>query len=265
MGNLGKCFALLLLLMMIASSIIMVKPVFASLSTPEFTVQYVDHSYYTQPTTTIDPYSGQIIVPRYYVVNKTLDVTIKNQPFTPYTVDGNVTKLYYVIYYKGHFEDTWGDYEQIEGSNSDYTVISFPFYIGNLDKQVDFKMQAVVGCYFYAYGPQEHLFQEKGLYFMPVDESVWSNVQTGTIPAAGNVLSTQTTNPLTPSPAPTETPTITPSPTPANPNLSLNQQSLAAVGIGVAGVVVVAAFLIFRRSKLAEKTTSKEPPPPPNP
>jgi len=74
---------------------------------PEFTLKYFDHSYDVPPTYKIEPYTGKTVVDHagYHVDNRTIDVTIKNQAFTPsITADGNTTALYYNVRSKGHYE-----------------------------------------------------------------------------------------------------------------------------------------------------------------
>jgi hypothetical protein len=59
-------------------------------SVPEFTAKYVDRSYNTQPTYGIDQYTGKTVVTKasQHVDNRTIEITIKNQPFTKLT-DGS--------------------------------------------------------------------------------------------------------------------------------------------------------------------------------
>ena len=113
MGNRCKRIALALILMMTASSLIMVKPTCAQStpkpSMPEFTLSSTDSSYYVLPTTTTAPYTGQIThVAGYHVENGTVTLTIKNQPFTPYyDANGFPIKLYYNICLKNHNDNNW--------------------------------------------------------------------------------------------------------------------------------------------------------------
>ena len=75
-------------------------------SIPEFTVKYVDRSYDTQPTYGYDQYTGKTVItkPSEHVDNRTIEITIKNQPFTPFTDEnGNNINLLYNVQYKGSF------------------------------------------------------------------------------------------------------------------------------------------------------------------
>ena len=60
-------------------------------SVPEFTVKAVSHPYDVPTTYSTDPYTGETITHEgYHVENKSIEVWIKNQPFTPYAdADGH--------------------------------------------------------------------------------------------------------------------------------------------------------------------------------
>ena len=95
MGRISKTFALFLTLITVMSclTIVMVKPPSAQSipkpSVPEFTVQLVDRSYDEPPTYQKDPSTGQdkLVWIGGHIDNKTIDFTIKNQPFIPYKTD----------------------------------------------------------------------------------------------------------------------------------------------------------------------------------
>lgn len=113
----SKGFKLVLILILAASSLIMIKPAFAQSiptpSVPQFTVQYVVYTSYIAPTYTTNPYTGQneTLTSGGQVNNQTIEFTIKNQPFTSYTdSSGNYIGLYYNFEVKGHFTDTWTQY-----------------------------------------------------------------------------------------------------------------------------------------------------------
>lgn len=107
---------LLLVMVLAASSVTLTKQSAAQLptpSTPQFTVRYVDYSYYIPPTYGIDPYTGQNVTVQAgsYVDNRTVEFTIRNQPFIPaQDLSGNTIGLYYNFRYKGHFGDQWSYY-----------------------------------------------------------------------------------------------------------------------------------------------------------
>lgn len=153
-------------------------------SVAEFSLQYNDKSYYVPPTYGVDPYTGKNVMTHagYYVKNASVDVTIKNQPFTAYqNQNGSMVYLFYVIETKGHFED-WNPYYAdasywlrqnlsemyptnfVGASNTQNTIVTFGFEgdnatvsssysggygytLGNIagEGKVDFRIQAVIG------------------------------------------------------------------------------------------------------------------------
>jgi hypothetical protein len=149
------------------------------------------------PTATIDPYTGQTSITHggYHVENKSIDVTITNQP----------SVNYYQIRFKGYFSTDWYTYSAsipnsmestiyLKLSNGDYTVVSVPFsYWGeNFPQggQVDFQVRALIGQ------PSEQIMgQVRGLFF-DGQTGDWSNTQTITIPSNTGSIST-TPNPTT--------------------------------------------------------------------
>ncbi len=242
-------------------SLLTIKPANAqSLPTPavpEFSVAYVNSSYYVPLTYnySTNPYTGQQVTTTqggYYVENQTINVTIKNQPFTPITMDGNTTQLYYVIRWKGHFENWTSDddfndinynsngnnfYDNsnygIQTSNADYTVITYPLEtIGSVPNggQVDFQVKAQAGYTFTYYGGH---IQPIGIDYHYVAQSDWSNTQTLTI----NYNSNSTSSTYSPSP------TQSPNTTPLVPELS-------PATITVAFSVATIALVLYKRKKM---------------
>jgi len=205
MKLLTKSLPLLVIALLITSAPALFYPVSAQSifkpSVPEFTVKMADHSY-DVPLTTVNysnPYTGQQETKTnggYHVENITIDVTIKNQPFTPTTVDGNTTGLFYVIRWKGHYED-WLDYGDlnnvayenaypcityaIQAATSEYTVNSYSLSsIGKIPQGglVDFQVKAQIGFSFLYFGGH---IQPIGTDYHWVEESDWSNTRTITI------------------------------------------------------------------------------------
>jgi hypothetical protein len=186
-------------------------------SAPEFTVELADHSYDIPTTYSTDPYTGENVThPGYRVDNKTIDITIKNQPFV---APSNLTNIYYDInlYYnirvKGHFEENWTDLYYISNntpqnslprqSASENTVILIlqDYSAGD---QVDFQAEAVIAT--------AHQFFSSSFGYWSWETSGWSNTQTITIPA------------------PATSPII---------------QLLAIIGIAITVVLVGAALLVY--------------------
>jgi hypothetical protein len=181
----------------------MTKPAFAQSipkpSTPKFTLKLIDtsHDVPSSTTTTTDPYTGKQTVtihPGYHVQSGTIEVTIKNQQFTPYSISNQHTiYLFYNVSYKGHYEDNWtyypsGEYPRdsdaatrIPQSTADNTVIPFT---APPEGQMDFRVQAQIGYYngseLYVMAPGAPF----SLYTFIGEVSGWSNTQTITIPAS---------------------------------------------------------------------------------
>ena len=222
----NKRASILLVAVLTVLSLIAVlpKPALASItkpSVPEFSVQIVAYPYDVPTTHSIDPYTGQDIThERYHVENESIEVRIKNQPFTPYEIQENennwTINFFYNIRIKGHFSEDWIElYGASDGyphqwSDSDYTVLSY-LLGGDADTvlgtkmiklpaggQVDFQVEAMIG-----YVHREISIPVPGTGWVFTGEtSGWSETRTITIP-------TSTTSP-TDSPTPNQTPTPTP-------------------------------------------------------
>jgi hypothetical protein len=157
---------------------------------PQFSVTFVDASYDAPPSTftNVDQYTGKATTttyPGYHVNRTTLKITIKNQPFTPYTNDwGTETYLRYDVEFKGHFSDNWiwfsdsyfGGYIYPQ-SDSAYTVLSSVSEY-EAGAQLDFRVRAAIT-------------------FPANSFSEWSKVQTVTVPASSSLQSTTFPYPFT--------------------------------------------------------------------
>ena len=213
-------------------------------SVPEFTVKYVDSSYDVPPIYEIDQYTGKNVMTQagYHVQNKTIELAIKNQLFTPYEdANGNSIRLYYNIGKKGHFGDSWGyldtGYYGLDnhyvGANldSDYTVLTYGLVgnngtlsLLNLDissgDQVDFRVQAFIG-----YNTRIHEYWtplgEVYHYVFTGETSDWSNTQTLTI-------------------SENQTPTSSPSPTPYSATPLTEQEII--IGVAITAVLIGAGL-----------------------
>ena len=149
-----------------------------------------------------------------HFVNKTLELTITNQPLTHYyeTSSGWNTTFYYNVQIKTN-QDNWsGNWSTLytidelpRPSKNKYTVLSYPsgqpqaenlYSLGDrlLDlppgSQIEFQVEAMIG---YIHRDVKPLAP----YLFTGEESGWSNTQTITIPATPTILS------LTPTPTPT--------------------------------------------------------------
>ena len=178
-------------------------------SIPEFTMNLVAYPYEVPPTlpttsTTIDPYTGEEHVttnpgkPGYHVENKSIEITIKNQPFTKYKLDDNQVKLFYSIDHKGHYEKDWenhlhdpsiaGTFLQSDSENTVRSITRFP-----TEGLIDYRVHALIG-YFTSYNMPWTVYEFNG------EVSGWSEPQTLTISSDPSP---------TPSPEPESFPTIT--------------------------------------------------------
>ncbi|MBN1245226.1 hypothetical protein JXA31_06495 [Candidatus Bathyarchaeota archaeon] len=250
----NKRATILLFVVLTLSSLLTVNLALAAIpkpSVPEFTVKLVAHPYDVPPTTTttIDQYTGKEIVtttPGYHVENKSIEVTIKNQPFTPYTdADGNEVNIYYNVRFKGHFTTVWTElypetqHRDVFGydstgpvqSSSGYTITSCPADFPDGAK-VDFQVEAREGYHTQCYPFMAILFFT---WVFTGEYSGWSETQTLTIGE-------------TPTPSPATTPTQTPSPviTPTPTSTSYNElqqtEQEMIIGVAIAAAVIIAGL-----------------------
>jgi hypothetical protein len=178
-------------------------------SVPEFNLSYVDLSYDVPPTYGVDPYTGKTIITQdgYHVDNRSIQFTIKNQPFTPYT-DANGTEigLYYNFRVKGAYATEWSRYypfdengvttrrygglfgvnstespADLAQSNTEYTTIFIAIrsLLNDVTSgaQLEFQVQALVGHM----EPTDYMLAGH-VYVFTGESSDWSNTQTITIP-----------------------------------------------------------------------------------
>jgi hypothetical protein len=174
-------------------------------SVPQFTVKLIDDSYDVPPVTTtvMDPYTGKETItttPGYRVEQKAIEVTIKNQPFTPYTIEssdiwkygqnGQQFNLYYEVQFKGHFSEDWQNFVNpydiyflavIVQSDSEYTVVS---QVANYEagSQLDFRVKAIIGYTYNAAHNNAAIIPPQWSIQKTDDQSDWSGIQVFTVP-----------------------------------------------------------------------------------
>jgi len=203
MSCLSKGLPSILILTMVVSSLSMttIQPVSAQSiptpSVPEFTVKYVNDSYYVPPQYAVDQYSGKTVQTGggFALDNETIVITITPQPFTSYRdKDGNAINLLYNVEYKGNFGQTWmedgvshGDIVVFGLGDDGYDEnVGLPFVaLGDLSAgdQVDFRVQAQIGYYNYTYSGVGSPDIASSYYIVFIGKtSDWSNIQTITIP-----------------------------------------------------------------------------------
>ncbi len=293
MSAIKKSFPLLLIVILVASGLIMLHAAYSQTTTapsvPEFTVKYVDLSYDVPPTYGVDQYTGKTVVvdDGYHVDNRSLQFTLQNQPFTPYTdASGNQTNLYYNFRIKGDYGTEWDYYPfapngvttsryggifggnstespaDLAQSNSEYTVITFQIpgvYRVPADATLDVQAQAIVGYMVPSdYMMAGHVYVFTGQY------SDWSNTQIVTLTGGESTTTPQTnqTTPTTNTTAPPTSPTPQPSSTilaPLNANTSAASVSLTTFIVVTAVlvlIIIVMMLLFFRRNRNTPKPAS---------
>ncbi len=255
--SLSLALILILIIALSSSSLLMVKPAFAQTSTPttsvpiptpsvpQFTVTFVDNSYYVPSVnyTTTDPYTGKQTVNienGYFVQNDSIVISITNQPFTSYIGSNyTVVSLFDAIRWKGHYANNW-NYAQYANSGENNTYLqasslnetsealvlvfgvggnspipnmspSIPFtgveVVGELGGQIDFQVMSFIGYYttFEGYSPEPIIYPPPVYFVYTGQSSEWSNTQTLTIPAS---ISSNSTISTSPTPTFTSTPTV---------------------------------------------------------
>ena len=130
----------------------------------EFTLEFVDESYYVAPTYTTDQYTGKTVMDKsgYTVEKKSIVVTIKNQAIRYNSFnDGTKCYLAYNVAVKGHYGEDWKEIdfantneftmeqyfseEFPKPSNSDYTILYVKANDYPVGAQLDVKVQARIG------------------------------------------------------------------------------------------------------------------------
>jgi hypothetical protein len=192
MGSISKGFSLFVIVVLAASSLIVVKPACAQVgvtnpSMPDWGVMYEAYTIYVPPTYGVDPSTGKAVITQagYDEVYRKVWVDIQNQPFVPYNnSNGQLMQLFYDVRWKGHSDNSWEGppdgiwTTQLSGSPATGIIIGFKGFKGSsgwmqlLDyvpgSQIDFQVKASIGYY-----TTNNVFVG--------ETSGWSNTQTITI------------------------------------------------------------------------------------
>jgi hypothetical protein len=166
-------------------------------SVPEFSFALVNNPIVVPPVTSTDPYTGIITYTSGYSTdNWTIEFSIKNQPFTPYTnADGAEVNLYYSIESKGRFEKQWKESAGTKAQpDTEYTIVSTTFVRSPVGGQIDYRVIASVGYYRYAEDPDHPTLPVPDV-FMPSAYSDYSDVVTVTRPGVSFTRPSQTSWP----------------------------------------------------------------------
>ena len=226
MSSIGKSFALILIGVIAISfvGLLTIKPVkgqsgqtpnysdyIPTPEVPQFTLRFVQ-SVYDEIVT--NPYTGAKTTQQ--VNNSTIEIIIKNQPFTPYNygwqymgeVVNSSTSLWYNVQFKGNYSQNWTDLYftnryPTQSNSSDYTILDVPQNASGTTSEfstvwtnptsfpaggeIDFEIQAIIGGWF---PPVLYSSYNLPLNFI-AKNSNWSSAQTITIPSS-SVLPTST-------------------------------------------------------------------------
>lgn len=190
---------LMLLLILLASNLMVIvsAQAISKPSVPEFTAKYVDASYDVPTTHSVDPYTGQDVTHQgYHVQNRTIQVSIKNVPFTPYESDGQLINYYLNIRVKGFYADDWlnvysPDNGYLTQSNSTYTTVAFSLddnYFPLWDNipgggTVDIQVQALVGSVHRVLNSSATDPLSMFPWILDGQTGEWSSTQTVTVPS----------------------------------------------------------------------------------
>ena len=205
MNQLNRALTIFIIVSVASSCLMLAKPASAQLSVPEFTVKYIDHSHDIPPTYGIDQYTGKTVVtqPGDHVDNRTIEITIKNQPFTPFTdLAGNSINRFYDVRFKGPFGQNWTEMfggertvwysfdnpvdnygYPLQDYSSQYTKIIYtlPWNIAS-EGQMNIQVEALDG-YTNRTIIEGHIFMAQVAYTFFGEESGWSETQTITLGA----------------------------------------------------------------------------------
>jgi hypothetical protein len=246
---------------------------------PEF-VSVVIHNtpIWKPPVINTNPYTGEVTSskPDYWVQNGTVEITIKNHPFSSYVdKNGNNINTYYCVFYKyassSYVNSSWlGEYSNagipltVYQSDSDYTIIVFKygeptavagFTLGTFlfyEGAVSFRIQTVEDGYFERDPDGSWIFEGVG--------SEWVEF-TVTIPphdphSDTNFSGTSKPNIKPTSVAPSTSNTSnSPQQNPLQSNLTI---ILVFVGI-IAILLIVIAYLLYKQRKNKTDSTQTNP------
>lgn len=175
---------------------------------PEFTLKLVEHPYDVPPTYEIDQYTGKTVETQtgYHVENKSVIISVKNHQDS-ILYNGSIYGFYLDIKVKGHFGNDWKWIFSPDGSRSsqqsqtagEYTTFSYQITQPD-NSQLDFQVERIMGHMEKVWVPLHPLYPDYGSYeedVFAIDETVWSNIQTISIPD-GSVSTSGSPSPTVP-------------------------------------------------------------------
>jgi len=236
LSGLSKTFVLLLSFIVVLS-LLLVESCVAPVTTPsnpssapEISVVIHNSPEWVPPVYTTNTYTGEVkeSTPGYWRASGTIEVTIKNRPFTPYTdKNGNYINVYYSFFLKiTNSIVTWDDVSRpsyaVYQSDVDYTVVTFPYggkitsapeHLWSLNRpgeSFDFRVQAVTG-YFHGASPfVDPVFEGEGSEWVEFRVTIPDpdNPSTSTPIFPSNPSGTSTFNPNNSQSAPQHDPSL---------------------------------------------------------
>jgi hypothetical protein len=291
-ASMSRTITITLLLVLAASSMLCFETANAQSvptpSVPTFSLAFIDHSYDMPGRTVDDGYIGPHYVPAHHDRNGTVEITVANQPFTPYVDANNHTvDLFFHFRCKGHLDSTWivtpddgFSVTYLETSSTQYTVFSYWIneeWVGDhsgrvpnipQDGKIDFQVEAFIGYSDTICTSIARRADDYHTYFVG-QVSGWSNTRTislndGSTSSSTDQTPSPTTEPTMPDIPPNDWSTAyqpQPTATPNQPStyftLTLPQfdwlevAAFAAVG-AVFAVLVVVIVLMRRRISVLE-------------
>jgi hypothetical protein len=200
MGRTNKTYTLILTLTVAVSclTVLAAKPADAQTIpkplVPDFTITLIDSSYDVPPTSSANPYNGEVTTEEgRHVESRTIQISVKNEPFTPFSISNKTVFLDYEVHWKGHFETQWHQqYYPMDGYSfisvedaelkNEYSIFTYKGDYGASgwdgmgptvpqDAQIDFQVKARIGYVHY-------VMEGIGGFAFRGEESDWSNTQT---------------------------------------------------------------------------------------
>ena len=196
----------------------------------------------------------------FWYYNKTVELTIKPQPFSRYVNDqGKDIDHEFIVRYKGHFGQDWNYYPHNWKITNDYNTIFFGLGSENTDHyipaphadfgylsvgdQVDFQVQSRIGYYTFIPDPLRSGFYHEGTSEFTGQSSDWSNTQTISIPDGSVSISTSPTPSSSPS---TDSNSTSESQQQEQPQLEpFPTIPVAIVAIGTVFIIVGVSLLVY--------------------
>jgi hypothetical protein len=170
MVRLSEKFVVILFFSITVSGLLLIEPCMAPVTIPtnpkagpEITSVTIHNTpIWKPPVTATNPYNGEVTAnkPGYWIQNGTIEITIKNHPFSPYVDEnGNTINTYYCLFYNGtQYNYGWigsgyrGVPIAVYQSDSTYTVITFTYgdnsQLDTVSGDVSFRIQIVENGYF---------------------------------------------------------------------------------------------------------------------